>query len=208
MCELKPDIEVLFIFNNKRKYFYNNYRPAHLILNDYFTTGLHQYYDVNGINLKNKGLGTIIFLSPEVYPHSLWFEKKICIYEGSNYVGYALVTKIYNRLLKKLNDDDLYKMLTEDIIEKSDFLQYDENFIQYLRKNIMIKNMVEIKRMFDFIEISLKNKKYGSKKLTSLRALESVMYIVYQDNDIKSLLGIVSKKVIENLKKYDEIGEF
>lgn len=45
--------------------------------------------------------GTITFLSPEAYPHSLWIGKKIGIQEGARVVGYATITKIFNPLLRK-----------------------------------------------------------------------------------------------------------
>lgn len=45
--------------------------------------------------------GTITFLSPEAYPHSLWIGKKIGIQEGTRVVGHATITKIFNPLLCK-----------------------------------------------------------------------------------------------------------
>ena len=91
-----PDVEVIFEFNGTRKSPANDgYRPAHLITDNYLTTGIHHYYGVESVPPK----GTITFLSPESYPHCLWIGKKISIQEGAHVVGYATITNIYNPLL-------------------------------------------------------------------------------------------------------------
>jgi len=39
-----PDVEVIFEFNGTRKNPANDgYRPAHLVMDDYLTTGIHHY---------------------------------------------------------------------------------------------------------------------------------------------------------------------
>ena len=49
-------------------------------------------------------LGTITFITPEVYPKTLWIGKEIGIYEGGRMVGTALITKIFNPVLKATDD--------------------------------------------------------------------------------------------------------
>lgn len=99
---IPADIEVKFEFNNVRKYPAGSgiYRPHHLVKDDYLTTGLHYYYDVENVAPGESAYGTITFLSPEYYPHSLYIGKKIQIFEGKRIVGYATVLKIFNPLLK------------------------------------------------------------------------------------------------------------
>jgi len=46
-------------------------------------------------------LGTITFISPEIYPQALWMGKVLRIQEALKIVGYAEVTKIINELLRK-----------------------------------------------------------------------------------------------------------
>lgn len=95
-----PDVEVIFEFNGTRKSPANDgYRPAHLITDNYLTTGIHHYYGVESVPPNGTVKGTITFLSPESYPHCLWIEKKISIQEGAHVVGYATITNIYNPLL-------------------------------------------------------------------------------------------------------------
>lgn len=46
-------------------------------------------------------LDSITFVTPKEYPHCLWEGKNINIQEGNRVVGYAVVTKIFNDLLKR-----------------------------------------------------------------------------------------------------------
>lgn len=95
-----PDIEVLFEFNGARKTpIFDGYRPAHLVNDNYLTTGVHHYYG-ESIVLPNSSIyGTITFITPEAYPSCLWIGKKICIQEGYKIVGHATILKIFNNKL-------------------------------------------------------------------------------------------------------------
>ena len=96
-----PDIEVVFKFNGSRKTpVFEGYRPAHLIRDDYLTTGIHHYYNVNEVSPDGTAMGTITFITPEFYPHCLWIGKKINIQEGEKIVGYAIVINIFNQNLR------------------------------------------------------------------------------------------------------------
>ena len=95
-----PDVEAIFEFNGTRTNpEADGYRPAHLITGNYLTTGVHHYYRMNAVPPNGIAKGTITFISPEVYPHSLWIGKKISIQEGARVVGHATITKIFNPLL-------------------------------------------------------------------------------------------------------------
>ncbi|RNB85531.1 hypothetical protein [Brevibacillus panacihumi] len=103
-----PDIEakITLIKSNgseagRHSVAYSGYRPAHLITDDYLTTGEHDYYGDAVAEPGKTVMGTITFLSPEAYPRTLWIGKKIRIQEGSRIVGYAEVTQIFNELLRK-----------------------------------------------------------------------------------------------------------
>jgi len=97
----KPDIEVLFEFNGTRRHpAYDGYRPNHLVNDTYLTSGLHRYSDVSEVPPNGQAKGTITFLSPEAYPKCLWEGKKIQIQEGERVVGYAIVIKIFNKILE------------------------------------------------------------------------------------------------------------
>ncbi len=97
-----PDIEVKFTFNGqKNRPVTDGYRPAHLINGNYLTTGLHRYYDVDEVMPCGTAKGTITFLTPEYYPHSISIGERIAIHEGATVVGFATVLKVMNPILLK-----------------------------------------------------------------------------------------------------------
>ena len=96
-----PDAVVIFRFNGTRRTpVRDGYRPAHRIREDYLTTGVHHYFDVKEVAPNGEAQGTITFLSPEVYPNSLWVGKTIDICEGERIVGSATVEKVLNPILE------------------------------------------------------------------------------------------------------------
>lgn len=99
--KMQPDIEVIFEFvGYRRNNLYEGYRPAHLICENYLTTGVHRYYNLSEDD--NEELrGTITFISLENYPASLWVGKQITMYEGKRVVGYATITYIFDPVLCK-----------------------------------------------------------------------------------------------------------
>lgn len=95
-----PDIEVVFEFNNVRKKpAFDGYRPAHLVKDDYLTTGVHHYYSVDTVAPGETVVGSITFITPELYLACLWVGKKLSIQEGDKIVGFATITKIFNSKL-------------------------------------------------------------------------------------------------------------
>lgn len=102
MFEIKPDIKAEITLNNNRKSpVTSGYRPAHLINGNYLTTGLHQYLDRDLLYPNQTAIGTIAFITPEAYPHSLEIGEEIQIQEGAKVVGVVKVIEIYNPLLSK-----------------------------------------------------------------------------------------------------------
>ncbi|NOU81503.1 hypothetical protein GC101_21815 [Paenibacillus sp. LMG 31459] len=108
MDYLLPDIEAKItilkgdgIRNGRSIPAYSGYRPAHLVKDDYLTTGIHQYYGAVVVQPGETVMGTITFITPEFYPRTLWIGKLIRIQEGTRIVGHAEVTQIFNELLIK-----------------------------------------------------------------------------------------------------------
>ena len=102
-----PDVEVVFEFNGARiNPSLDGYRPGHLVKDDYLTTGVHHYYEVDSVAPNGMAKGTITFITPEFYPSCLWIGKKINIQEGKKIVGYATITKILNHILDINNTDN------------------------------------------------------------------------------------------------------
>ena len=97
-----PDTEVLFRFNGTRRNpAADGYRPAHRIREDYLPTGVHQYYGVSEVAPAGEARGTITFITPEAYPHTLWVGKTMDICEGERIVGTATVEKVLNPVLQR-----------------------------------------------------------------------------------------------------------
>jgi len=96
----KPDVRVFFEFNGERKCpVWSGYRPAHLVKDDYLTSGVHEYYNVESVASNGQAYGTIRFITPEAYPSCLWPGKRINIQEGSRIVGYATIIEVLNPIL-------------------------------------------------------------------------------------------------------------
>lgn len=98
MANTKPDIKARITLTRKNPV-YSGYRPAHLI-GDYLTTGVHAYFDTDRLKHGETAEGTITFLSPEYYPHSLKVGMQLVFQEGAKVTGYAEILEIYNELLK------------------------------------------------------------------------------------------------------------
>ena len=99
--KLKPDVEAVFVFLNSRKVC-DGFRPAHLVKENYLTTGIHNYYNLE--NSKEEELnGTITFMSPEEYPGCLWVGKRIKMFDGSTLIGYATITQIFNTTRQRVD---------------------------------------------------------------------------------------------------------
>lgn len=79
---------------------FSGYRPAHAVLDDYFTTGVHQYLDRDRLLPGDTALGTITFITPEEYPHCLSAGQTILIQEGGRMVGTARILRVLNPLLE------------------------------------------------------------------------------------------------------------
>ena len=98
----KPDVEVIFRFNGTRRgYVADGYRPTHRIREDYLTTGVHHYFDAKTVEPDGEAWGTITFITPEAYPHTLWVGKIVDICEGERIVGTATVEKVLNPVLNR-----------------------------------------------------------------------------------------------------------
>ena len=106
-----PDIEVRFIFNGERNHpAADGYRPAHLLNGKYLTTGIHHYYETNSVAPNESAIGTITFVSPEYYQHSLSVGETIQMQEGKRIVGSATVLRIMNPMLDRNYADDMQRV--------------------------------------------------------------------------------------------------
>lgn len=97
-----PSIETKFEFNYQRKTpVADGYRVDHKIDEKHIAIGIHHYYDCDKVLPGETAFGTITFIAPEYYPHSLYVGKELIILEGERIVGYATVLKINSPILEK-----------------------------------------------------------------------------------------------------------
>lgn len=76
------------------------YRPQHKLYDNYWTSGLHKYLDVEEVVPGGTARVAVWFITPEVYPHSLWKGREITVGEGEHAVGTLKVTRVLNPNLR------------------------------------------------------------------------------------------------------------
>ena len=99
---MKYDIKAKVL--NLRKsgnYFASKYRPTFQILDDYATTGEIELIDTDKVKVGEWAEAYVRFLTPEVYPHSLWVGREIEFKEGLNITGKVIVTEVLNDIFLK-----------------------------------------------------------------------------------------------------------
>jgi translation elongation factor EF-Tu-like GTPase len=102
----QPDVEAEVTFlsaesGGKLNAVKSGYHPMHQVLEDYITSGHHEYLDKNEVWPGETAVTQIWFITPEAYPGSLWIGRKVRVQEGSRLVGDAKITKIFNKLLER-----------------------------------------------------------------------------------------------------------
>ncbi len=98
----KPDVVALV--TNKRaskNAFGNNYRGCCAIKEDYKTSSVFQTLDGKFIEYEEPSRTYINFLSPEVYPYTLWVGRELELYEGERLVGTIVIEEIKNKILDR-----------------------------------------------------------------------------------------------------------
>lgn len=102
-----PSVEVEFKFNHQRQTpVKDGYRADHRFDEQHIAIGVHHYQGVSQVSPGESAFGTISFVAPEYYPHSLYEGKEILIQEGEKVVGSATVIKINSPILKKEDCED------------------------------------------------------------------------------------------------------
>ena len=183
MIDLLPDVEVLFKFNGTRKTpVIDGYRPAHLVTEDYLTTGIHHYYEVDAVLPTGTAKVTITFLSPEAYPCCLWIGKSIRIQEGERIVGHATILEIYNSILENKEMNSFVKSLIAvlDCARKEKNAMLDGKESLWNLEQIQKVIVPEISELLSYANKGKIYFKYGKKQ----RLLESSYLITDSLNDL------------------------
>lgn len=77
----------------------SGYRPIHRLHENYLTSGYHEYSGVSQVAPGETAKVAVWFITPDVYPNSLWVGREIEVMEGSKVMGRLMVTKILNSVV-------------------------------------------------------------------------------------------------------------
>lgn len=97
------EYDVKALITNKRETktaFKTGYRPTFAIHPNYNTSGVITLIHSEWLSFNETQEAYIQFLSPEVYPKSIWIGKEIALMEGHRITGIARIIEIYNVSLK------------------------------------------------------------------------------------------------------------
>lgn len=102
----QPDVEAEVTFlsseaGGKTNAVKSGYRPVHQVLDNYLTTGNHEYVDRSEVWPGETVLAHIWFVTPEAYPACMWIDRTVRMQEGSRLVSHAKITKIFNKVLER-----------------------------------------------------------------------------------------------------------
>lgn len=104
-----PDAEVEFEFtalthDGKRRTVFSGYRPIYDILPDYWTSTRHEFIEHAEVSTGQRVHAHVWFITPEVYPRTLWPRRILTVAEGKRVVGIATVIKVLNPSLLRQDD--------------------------------------------------------------------------------------------------------
>lgn len=99
-----PDVRAMITLTRENPVV-SGYRPAHDI-GGYLTTGVQQYINQNELKCGETVEGTITFITPECYPHTLEAGMRLTFQEGARITGYADILEVYNALLAKQHESE------------------------------------------------------------------------------------------------------
>ena len=144
--------------------FGKNYRGCCAIQEDYLTSLCFQTLDGNDMLYEQPHRCFVNFLTPNVYPYTLWVGRKIELYEGKYHVGTMVVEEIKNPIL----DRNAKFEIQEDILKN------------YKVLNLALKRSLEWGKKF---EMPLDNKVMNSIPNLSGTDIDRVSQYVIQVRD-------------------------
>ena len=95
--------------------FKSGFRPVFEIHSKYMTSGEIQFIDTEWLGFNESAQAYIAFITPEVYPKTLWVGKRIVFREGVKISGEAVILEVLN---KELISEDKCEEPLKTIIPK------------------------------------------------------------------------------------------
>ena len=84
---------------------FSGYRPTYDIRPDYWTSVHHEFASDVGVSTGESAVADVWFITPEVYPHSLWPGRVLAVAEGHRIVGKATVQQVFRQSLATVDRD-------------------------------------------------------------------------------------------------------
>lgn len=88
---------------------FSGYRPAFSIREDYLTTGVLDFVEVAELGPGETGTARVTFITPHVYPHTLWAGRILRVQEASRLVATATILDVLNPVLRV--EEPLFEVL-------------------------------------------------------------------------------------------------
>lgn len=96
MVDIKVEVRNL---RKSGKFFSSGYRPAFQVNENYVSTGEIELIGRDLLNCGESAEAYVRFLTPNIYPNSMWEGKKLLFMEGNEITGEAIIEEIYNEIL-------------------------------------------------------------------------------------------------------------
>jgi len=106
------------ITNLRDKPFRSGFRPAHFIREDYLTTGQYIFDDEVIVGSGDTVIGKVMFISPEVYPHTLYQGRVIDGYEGRTRITSIEIVEVLNPILDVHTDEEIHETLSNELMHR------------------------------------------------------------------------------------------
>ncbi len=81
----------------------SGYFPHYNIRPDYLTSVRHRFLDMEWVETGQEAKAEVWFLTPDVYPNSLWMNREFEVAEGSRKVGRATIRRVINPTMARLD---------------------------------------------------------------------------------------------------------
>ncbi|QWF17347.1 hypothetical protein [Lysobacter capsici] len=79
----------------------SGYSPAYAVRADYWTSVRHEFIDADTVEPGARAQALVWFLTPEVYPGSVWPGRVFEVAEGQRRVATATVVEVFNAVLAR-----------------------------------------------------------------------------------------------------------
>jgi len=102
------DAEIIFrliptLEGGKDRSIRSGWIPNFKIRDDYLTSAKIELLDTLELAPGEECRASVWFITPEIYPNTLWLQREIAVFEAFRLVGKAVVVTIFNPVLLRTN---------------------------------------------------------------------------------------------------------